>query len=58
MEEITYERVGFFDILSKIGGLFKILTTFNSFFNGMAFTMFLVHLSKKYSKITEEEQNK
>lgn len=48
MEEITYERVGFFDILSKIGGLFKILTTFNSFFNGMAFTMFLVHLSKKY----------
>jgi len=55
MEEITYEKVKFFDILSKIGGLYKLLTTFLYFFSGIAFTMFLVHLSKKYSNTKEGE---
>ena len=58
MYEITYEKVGFFDILSKIGGLYKILTTFLYFFSSIAFSMFISYLSKKYSKTTEEEQNK
>ena len=58
MEEITYLKVGFFDVLSKIGGLYKILTTFFYFFSGIAFTMFIAHLAKKYSNSTEEEQKK
>ena len=58
MEEITYQKIEIFDILSKIGGLYNLLTTFISFFSVTIFTMYVVHLSKKYSKITEEEQNK
>ena len=55
MQEITYEKIGFFDILSKIGGLYKLLSSFLICFNGIAFTMFIKYLSKKYSKTTVEE---
>ena len=58
MKELAYVKVSFFDILSKIGGLYKLLTTFLSFFSGIAFTMFITHLSKKYLKTTKDEQNK
>lgn len=58
MKEITYEKVGFFDVLSKIGGLYKILSIFLSFFSGTAFTMFIIYLSKKYSETTKELKNK
>ena len=54
MKEITYEKVGFFDVLSKIGGLYKILSILHYFFSGITFTMFIVYLSNKYSKTTEE----
>ncbi len=52
MEEITYEKVGFFDVLSKIGGLYKLLQTFFFLFSGIVFSMFIKNLSEKYSKIT------
>ena len=52
MEEISYEKIGFFDILSKIGGLYKLLQTFIFLFSGLVFSMFVTHLSEKYSKIT------
>ena len=55
MQEIIYEKVEFFDVLSKIGGLYKLLTTFVLFFSGVTFTMFIIYLSKIYSETTEEE---
>ncbi len=54
MKEISYVKVGFFDVLSKIGGLYKILTIFLYFFSGTAFTMYMIYLSNKYSETTEE----
>ncbi len=58
MSEITYQEFGFLELLSKIGGLYKILTIFLSFFGGIAFKMFLNYLSNKYLNTTKEEQDK
>ena len=44
MEEITYEKVELIDVISKIGGLYKLLTTFLYLFSGIVFSMFIVHL--------------
>ena len=52
MQEITYQTETILDVLSKIGGIGNLLSTLILLMEGFIFSMFVIYLAKKYSKIT------